>query len=79
MSDYADGRGRTTADRIAAVRRGGPPVTSEQRDEARRLMNALLGAGQSFGIGLDDFDWVVDLPGVCVDVVLADARKRGAR
>jgi hypothetical protein len=74
MGDFTDGHGRTTADRIAAVRRGGPPVTAAQRDEARRLLDALLRAASSFGVELADFDWTVDLPGGCVDVVTARDR-----
>lgn len=76
MTDYTDQRGRTTADRVAAVERGGDPITDQQRDEARRLLDALLRAAEPFGISLDDFDWTVDLPGGCMDVVTAKSRKR---
>ncbi|WP_460073926.1 hypothetical protein [Streptomyces sp. YKOK-I1] len=72
---YSDSKGRTTADRIAAVRRGGNPVTDQQREDARLLLESLLLAAVKHGVTLDDFDWTIDLPGGCLDIVLAKTRK----
>lgn len=66
---YTDRQGRTTADRIAAVQRAGGPVTDQQRTDARLLLESLLLAAELHGVTLDDFDWVADLPGACLDVV----------
>ena len=71
--DYTDHKGRTTAERISLVARHGP-VSDQQRNDARRLLEALLRAAEPFGVGFQDFDWVTDLPGACVDVVLAQQR-----
>ena len=73
--DARDGLGRTTAERVADVPRYGHPVTDRQRDDARRLLNAMLHAAQPFGITLRDFDWVTDLPGVCLDAVVSHERR----
>lgn len=70
---------RTTADRIAVIERGGPPITDKQRADAAELLDDLLAAAAPHGITLADFDWVGNLPGECVDVILAQARKRGER
>lgn len=75
MTDYTDRKGRTTADRVALIHRGGPwPVTQDHRDAARELLDALLKAAEPFGVDLEDFDWTIDLPGGCLDVVLAKTR-----
>jgi hypothetical protein len=72
---YTDSKGRTTADRIAAVHRGGHPITDEQRRDARLLLESLLLAAELRGVTLDDFDWTIDLPGAALDVVLAKSRR----
>jgi len=69
---------RTTADRIAAVERGGGPITDQQRADATALLDDLLAAAERHGVTLADLDWTVDLPGACVDVIRAQAR-RGKR
>ncbi|MFE5582522.1 hypothetical protein [Kitasatospora sp. NPDC056531] len=58
----------TTTDRINRVTRHGTPITDQQRDDARRLLDAILDAAKPFGLTLDNFDWVADLPGICIDV-----------
>ena len=70
---YTDSKGRTLADRVAAIRRGGDPVTAEQRAAAVELLASLLAAAGQHGVTLDDFDWTIDLPGGCLDVVLGKA------
>jgi hypothetical protein len=65
----ADSKGRTPADRVAAVQRGGGPVTEEQRAAAAALLADMLAAAGRHGVTLDDLDWVADLPGACLDVV----------
>ncbi|MEU5852501.1 hypothetical protein [Saccharopolyspora shandongensis] len=68
---------RTTADRIAAVERYGDPIlTDRQRAAATALLDDLLAAAGRHGVTLADLDWVTDLPGVCVDVIRAQGRKR---
>lgn len=69
MTDHTDRKGRTLADRIAAVERGGGPITEQQRADATALLEELLTAAGRHGVTLDDFDWTVDLPGGCLDVV----------
>jgi hypothetical protein len=71
-----DSKGRTVADRVAAVHRHGDPVTDEQRSAAQALLTDLLEAAARHGVTLDDFDWTVDLPAGCLDVILAKARTR---
>jgi hypothetical protein len=66
---------RTPADRVAAIHRGGDPVTDEQRATATALLTDLLAAAEKHGVTLADFDWTVDLPGGCLDVVRAKARQ----
>ena len=73
--EITDGKGRTPADRVAAVHRYGDPVTDEQRAAATALLTDLLAAAAQHGVTLDDFDWSVDLPGGCLDVVLAKASR----
>lgn len=72
---YTDRKGRTLAERVAAIRRGGDPTTAEQRAAAVELLGSLLAAAGQHGATLDDFDWTVDLPGGCLDVVLSMARR----
>ena len=72
---HPDSKGRTLADRIAAVERGGDPITAQQRDDAAALLADLLAAAERHGVTLDDFDWTVDLPGGCMDVITAKAHK----
>ena len=62
---------RTLADRIAAVRRGGDPVTAEQRAAAEALLTDMLAAAERHGVTLRDLDFVVDLPGGCLDAIRA--------
>jgi hypothetical protein len=61
----------TLADRIRAVRRHGAPITSEQQAAALALLDDLLAAAARHEVTLADLDWIVDVPGVCVDVILA--------
>ena len=63
-----DRQGRTPADRIAAVNRAGGAITAEQQAAATALLIDLLAAASRHGLTLDDFDWVTDLPGACLDV-----------
>lgn len=72
---YTDRKGRTTADRIAAVHRYGDPITDEQRAAAEALLADLLAAAERHGVTLADFDWTVDLPGGCLDVILTKTRR----
>jgi hypothetical protein len=66
---------RTAAARVAAVHRYGDPVTEQQRAAATALLDDLLATAARHGVALADFDLVVDLPGGCLDVVLAKARR----
>lgn len=66
------------ARRVDAVHRYGAPITPEQRAAATALLTDMLAAAARHGATLKDFDGVVDLPGGCVDVVLATAFKAGA-
>jgi hypothetical protein len=61
---------RTPAERVAAVHRHGP-VSDSARAAATALLTDLLAAAAKHGVTLTDFDFVVDLPGACIDVVLA--------
>ncbi len=70
-----DRKGRTLADRVAAVQRHGDPITQDQREAAVALLASLLEAAEPHGVTLDDFDWTVDLPGGCLDVILAKTRR----
>jgi hypothetical protein len=74
--DYTDGKGRTLADRVAAVPRHGDPITEQQRAAATALLADLLAAAERHGVSLDDFDWTIDLPGGCLDVIVSKTRKR---
>lgn len=71
-----DRKGRTLAERVDAIHRHGDPVTGQQRANATALLAALLDAAAQHGVTLDDFDWTIDLPGGCLDVILAKARTR---
>jgi hypothetical protein len=66
---------RTPAEAIAAVHRHGPAISPEVRAAALELLRDLLAAAAQHGIGLGDFDRVLDLAGGCVDVVVAKARR----
>lgn len=72
---YTDSKGRTTADRIAAVHRRGDSITERHRVDAMRLLESILFAAGLHGITLEDFDWAIDLPGGCLDVISGKARK----
>ncbi|MFD0214304.1 hypothetical protein ACFVH9_35785 [Streptomyces hirsutus] len=65
---------RTLADRIAAVQRHGAPLTDDERAAAEQLLADMLAAAGRHGAALADFDWTVDLPGGCVDVILSRRR-----
>lgn len=67
---------RTPADRVAAIHRYGDPITEQQRATATALLAALLAAAERHGVTLADFDYAIDLPGGCLDVVLAKTRRR---
>lgn len=74
--DLADTKGRTPADRVAVIQRGGPwPITDVHREAATALLVSLLDAAATHGVTLDDLDWVTDLPGACLDVVLHQRRR----
>ncbi|MFF5424417.1 MULTISPECIES: hypothetical protein [unclassified Streptomyces] len=64
-----DAKGRTLAQRITAVRRGGTPPTAAELDAAHDLLVLLLTASAKYGLTLDDWDQVADLPGTCRDLV----------
>lgn len=70
-----DRKGRTPADRVDVIRRHGDPVTAEQRAAATALLTDLLVAAEKHGVTLTDFDWTVDLPGGCLDAVLAKTHR----
>ncbi len=75
MPELTDRKGRTLAERVDAVHRYGGPVTDAQRAAAAALLASMLEAAAQHGVTLDDFDIAVDLPGGCLDVVLAQARR----
>lgn len=64
-----DRHGRTARTRVERVNNGPRPLTEEQLAHAARMLEALLTAAAPFGVGMDDLDWVDDLPAVCVDVL----------
>lgn len=66
---------RTLADRIAAVQRHGTPPTCAQRAAAQQLLADMLTAAARHGITLEDLDWIADLPGTCLDAILAKSRR----
>ncbi|MGC0319343.1 hypothetical protein [Kitasatospora acidiphila] len=72
----ADDKGRTPADRIAGVQRFGDPITDSQRARATALLLDLLAAAELHGATLSDFDFTIDLPGGCLDVITAMDRRR---
>jgi hypothetical protein len=65
---------RTPAEAIAAVHRHGPPITQEQQQAATALLEDLLAAAARHDVTLDDFAFVADLPGACVDLAVAKLR-----
>lgn len=71
---HTDNKGRSTGERVAAVQRGGSPVTDAERTAATRLLDVLLDAAAEQGHTLDDFDWTIDLPGGCLDVIRHKSR-----
>ncbi|MFB7225629.1 hypothetical protein [Streptomyces sp. NPDC056227] len=62
---------RTPDERIADVQRHGHPITPQQRYDAAALLRDLLATAARHGVTLADFDGVVDLPGGCLDAVVA--------
>lgn len=76
MTTHTDSKGRTPADRVAAIKRHGDPVTDSQREAATALLVSLLEAAERHGVTIDDFDWTIDLPGGCLDVILSQTRNR---
>ena len=78
MFHHRDEKDRTTADRIDAIaeRRHGGPLTPQQREDAIALLDKFLDAAEGYRINLDDFDFVVDLPGACYDVVTLNRVQR---
>jgi hypothetical protein len=72
---HTDSKGRSTGERVAAVQRGGGPVTDAERAAATRLLDSLLDAAADHGVTLDDLDWTVDLPGGCLDVIRSKTRR----
>jgi hypothetical protein len=62
---------RTPTQRIADIQRAGDPITPQQRYDAGALLRDLLATAARHGVTLADFDGVVDLPGGCLDAVLA--------
>lgn len=77
VTDYTDRRDRTTEDRVEAVARSGTPPTAQEKDDTRRLLNAVLGAAEPFGLTIEDFDAVTDLPSAFLDAVTASTRRIG--
>lgn len=65
---HTDSKGRSTGERVTAVRRATATTDAEQT-AATRLLDVLLDAASLQGVTLDDFDWVADLPGACLDVI----------
>ncbi|WP_435057535.1 hypothetical protein [Streptomyces sp. bgisy060] len=63
-----DSKGRNLAQRITTVQRHGTPTAAEL-DEAYDLLVLILAAGAKYGLTLDDWDWVADLPGTCRDLI----------
>ncbi|MFI8911759.1 hypothetical protein ACIGW4_09090 [Streptomyces sp. NPDC053513] len=64
-----DSKGRTLAQRITAVHRYGTPPTAAELDQAHDLLVLLLAAGAQYGLTLDDWDLLADLPGACRDLI----------
>jgi hypothetical protein len=73
--ELTDRQGRTPAERVATVHRYGGPVTDDQRAAATALLTDMLEAAARHGVTIADFDYAVDLPGGCLDVILAKARR----
>ncbi|MFF3265311.1 hypothetical protein ACFYWO_39885 [Streptomyces sp. NPDC002932] len=70
---HTDQQGRSTGERITAVKRA-TPLTDTHHTAATHLLDALLDAAAAHGVTLDDLDWVDDLPGTCVDVIRHTSR-----
>lgn len=66
---------RTPTEAIAAVHRHGPAVSEEARTAALALLEDMLAAAAQHGVSLDDFDYIADLPGAAVGVVVAKTRR----
>jgi hypothetical protein len=66
---------RTPAEAIAAVHRHGPPISVEQRQAATALLEDLLAAAARHSVTLEDFAFVADLPGACVDLAVVKLRR----
>ncbi|MFF0426971.1 hypothetical protein ACFYUJ_21470 [Streptomyces sp. NPDC004520] len=64
-----DSKGRNLAQRITTVQRHGTPPTAAELDEAYDLLVLILAAGAKYGLTLDDWDGVDDLPGTCRDLI----------
>lgn len=65
---------RTPAEAIAAVQRHGPAISPETRAAALELLRDMLAAAAQHGVGLGDFDDVLDIAGGCIDVIVAKQR-----
>lgn len=70
---HTDSRGRSTGERVDAVKRT-TPLTDSQHARATRLLDSILDAASAQGVTLDDFDWIADMPGVCVDATRRTAQ-----
>ncbi|MEU8623178.1 hypothetical protein [Streptomyces sp. NPDC048623] len=68
VAAVTDSKGRNLAQRVASVQRASQP-TAEQVEKATGLLQALLEASAKYGVTIDDWDWVADLPGACRDVM----------
>jgi hypothetical protein len=51
-------------------------VTDQQRADATALLVDMLTAAAAHGMTIDDFDWTIDLPGGCLDVILSRTRSQ---
>lgn len=60
---------RTAADRIAAVRRHGRPVTDADQAAAAALLTDLYAAAAQHGITPDNLGFLADLPGLALDAI----------
>jgi hypothetical protein len=66
---------RTPAERVAAVVPHTFPILPKHREAATELLVALLTAAELNGYTASDFSFVTNLPGACVDLVQARARR----
>ncbi|MFD7980846.1 hypothetical protein [Streptomyces sp. NPDC059071] len=69
VHSMTDARGRNLAERVVTVKRYGTPPTAAELDEAYDLLALVLAAGTKYGLTLDDWDLVDDLPGTCRDLI----------